>query len=476
MRSTLLTCAATASLSMILTACGGGGSGTTPTAAPASVQAPAASSTPSPVQEINNFTGPSSKVTISFKIPSKPPTPAQAKRMNLASLRAAKVASGHVRTLSNTSPSAALRALGQTKPQYITPYTYYVEFVLTDSSQVVQVDDYAYCGGNSCSMQFDAPIGTGFTGTLYLYDYGYYLVGAGTAGGISVTLGNTTNVPLTVNGVVTYLNILSSNYGPFLDDPSSAATPFTVTPQALDLDGNVLTTPGVLIDSNLYQIGSVTLGVDNDTLPSAPQTLTPQADLSFLGTTYNYQGASQEGSINFNVIANEIGAGPYVPVLYTFSSPYPTQSGSLSITTTPVSLTWNNSPSGYPQSPGDPILTPNGGSGSWTYFNFEFPLATNTNTYTLGLTDTSSAGQAAGITLTDNGACIANSVASYNPPLTTLTPYGFVNGPPYVQITMNSSGATFGCAVYASDGVNTSELDIYTDSSSLLIQGKVRKH
>lgn len=467
MRTALLAFAATTCLGLLLTACGGGGGTTT---APAAIPAPTTPASSSPVQEINNFTGPSSKMSISFKIPSK--APSQAQRAQLTSVRATKAVSALRRTIANTSPSAALRALGQKKPAFISPQTYVVEFVLTDSSNNVQVDDSTNCYQLECSMTFDAPVGTGFTGTLYLYNTSYYLVGAGTYTPISVTLGNTTTVPLTVNGLVAYIAIQLSNNGPFLDDPGTQPT-FTVTPVAEDYNENVITTPGVLIDSNLYQIGTVTLSVDTDTLPSAPQTLTPQADLSFLPVSYTYQGETQESSINFTATANETGASPYVPVLYTWDDPYPTQVGSNSISITPTSLNWTNQ-GGYPVVQGDPTFNNEGGGGNYTYYDLEFPLGTNSGTYTLGLTDNSTT-FGGNITISDNSGCTGGSgvVASYSPALGS-TAYTLLSGSPFFQITMGSSGATNTCVIIATDGTNTSQLNIYTDSSSLTIQSKIK--
>jgi hypothetical protein len=461
----LLGFALAASLGVFATACGGGGGGsaTTPAAAPATVP------TGVPFQGVSNFSGPTGKVTVSLKVPPAPKTPASAATRAKAAAFLASHA-GKIRTLANTSPTASIRAaaasaIASRKPAFIPPNIWFLEYVLTDSANSTVIDDEeGSCDSESCTNTFNAPIGNGMNVTLYLYDYNDYLVAAGTAGGVNVTLGNNTPVNITLNGVVTFFSILSDNNGPFLDDPSGS-TSFNLSVYPEDEYGDTLSTPGVLLDNTFTQIGSVSLTVDTDTTSNTAQPLAANSDLSFGPSAFTYRGAMQEGSINFTATEVPTG-GPLVPSFNTSGSVADTQLGALTINTTPTSLQWTN-PNNYPILASDPVTNLPNSSGT-----AEFPLATNAGTYTFGLLDTSTT---FGGTITLSALNCGGVTTTYAPALGPQS-YASLSSGSYFQITMGSAGATNTCVITATDGQTSATLNIYTNQSSIVIQGKARKH
>ena len=269
---------------------------------------------------------------------------------------------------------------------------------------------------------------------------------------------------ITLNGVVTYFNIVSDNTGPFLDDPGSPPV-MNVNVYPADEYGDTITTPGILLDNTFTQIGSVSLSVDTDTTPSALQTLAVNTDLSFGPIAYTYQGATQEPSINFTATEVPTG-GPLVPSFYSYGYLAGTNSGSLAIGTTPTSLNWTN-PNGYSGTGGAPLTNLPSATGT-----VQFPLATNAGTYTFGLADTSTT---FGTNITLTAPACGGVTSSYAPGLGSQT-YTSLSSGTYFQITMGSASATSSCVITASDGVNTATLHLYTDQSSIVISGKARKN
>jgi hypothetical protein len=483
MRTTFISLGALGTLAAFLTACGGGGSNATP-ASPVSAPAPVASINPN--QTVNNFTGPTSKVTVSIKVPPRIQASA-ALRAKVLKKYGIKNADVHVRTMANTSPSAAIRAAGLQQnrwaaqeqkrtgrdPTFISGATQFLEFVLTDSLNNVLVDTTAGCNSSTCSPTFTVPVGNGYNVTLYLYDSCNFLISAGTTTGVNVALGVTTPVNITLNGVVRFFDIANAASQPFVADPSASQI-FNVSVTAFDADSQPITTPGVLLDYTFTQIASVTLAVDTDATPAAPQTLTPQSDLSFLPTSYTLLGAGTESSVNWTATPVTTG-GPIVPSFNTVGGTGGTNNGSSGITVNPATLSWSNI-NNYGK-PGGPNFTGNGQSGPTTLWSIEFPLANNSGTYAFALAENATA-FAGNITLTDNGGC-SGITSSYLPALgLPVTPYQTLAALPYVRITMGSSAVSFAaCVITATDDAPTprsASLTIYTDQTSLTIQNKAR--
>lgn len=494
LRTSLTALGAAGAIVAILTACGGGGG-----SSPAPQAAPVAPLPASPNQTVSNFSGPSAPLTVSIKVPSRT-EPAASFIANIKKLYGNYRTDKHLRTMANTAATPALRTLGvqvhsnavkyeqatRRDPTFIPGATYYMEVVVSDAANdTVYVDSmYNGCSTGSCTSTVNAPVGTNMNVTIYLYDDCDFLIAAGTAGGVSVTLGNTTPVTVTINGVVAHFTITSNAQQPFLADPSGAQT-FQVSIAAYDWDGDLITTntnpASVLLDSNFDQITGVNFTVqggatDITTAQAMPVNVNP-ADLSFPSFNYSFAGTvPSEGGTEPYLDAAEVAGSQIVPNLNEeCCGTSGTDDGIYYMTINATSLNWTNQ-GGYPVVQGDPTFNSEGGGGNYTYYALEFPLPTNSNTYTFGLTDNSTT-FGGNITISDNGNCTGGGgvVSSYSPALGT-TAYTLLNGSPYFQITMGSNGATSSCAVYASDGTNTSELDIYTDSTSLTIQSKVRKH
>lgn len=487
LRTTITALGSAAALALVLTACGGGGGSAT---SPSAQSAPTQATQPNENQTVNNFSGPSAKMTVSIKVPGRTPTSAAVKAQ-IKKLYGAFRTDSHLREMQNTAATPAMRALGtaihnfakQTEtstrksPQYVPGATELMEIVVSDqANDTIYVDSSNNtCNTNSCTATINAPVGTNMNVTIYLYDgYCGFLIAAGTTSGVTVTLGNTTPVNLTLNGVVAHWMFTTTASLPFLEDPTGVQS-FNVTVEATDWDYDIITsttTPAsYLIDSGFNQITGLNFSVqggatDITTGQSFP--LAPNPDLTFNAVAYNFAANNtEEGGTEPDIAAQEVSGSQLVPNLNTEGVTAGTDTGYFYMPINSTSLTWTN-PNGYPVSTGDPQFASDGGSGNYTYFTLEFPLPNNSGTYTFGLNDTSST--VTNITITDNGSC-GGVTSSYTPSLGVPTAY-----PLSPQITMGSSGATSSCAVYASDGSNTSELDIYTDSSSLTIQNKVRKH
>ncbi len=506
MRTTFYTLGAAAVIGSVLTACGGGSSSSSQSTVPLP-----SSSIPPVVQGITP-TGPTAPMTITIAIPQHVTTTAAAHALvskRIHALYGAKSSDSRIRTMANTSPSASIRQAGAQleksakqielktgrSPEYVSPGTYYMELVMSSGATNVS-DQTAYCSvsSNQCSATFNVPVGTGFTAALYLYDDCDYLLSAGAASNVTIVSGSNAPLTITLNPVVAYFDVTATATTPFIADPSQAQT-FNVSVTPLDAEyynnsqQNVVTTPGVLVDSTFHQITSVTLALSSaypDVTPSGPQTLNVPVlaqnsinTYTFPTTSYTFGGTGTEGSVVWTATPNTVGS-PIVPTNergpYSDGTPSPgTNVGSLSITDNPVALSWTN-PQGYPQSSGDPVIASQGTGTNVTYWSAEFPNPANTSTYTFGLNE--NIPFSGNITLSDNGQCVSSVVSSYTPTLGTY-PFSQLNTSPYVLITMNSSSNTAACIVTATDDAATprsTQLQIFVDSSTLTIQNKARAH
>ena len=495
MRTSLIAFGAAGALAALLAACGGGGSGTAPV-----VQAsPAAVASINPNQTVNNFTGPTSKMTVTINVPPRVQAPL-ALRQKVAKLYGTKNADANVRSMANVSPSAVIRAAGQQQnryaaqvqqrtgrdPTFISGSTEFVEFVLSDSSNNPLVDSINSCTTGSCTNNYTVPVGTGFTVSLFLYDDCNFLIGAGALTNQTVNAGVNNPVTVTINGVVRYFNVTSTVTN-LLGTPAGAqSVPLTITP--FDEDNDVITTPGVLLDSTFRQITSVSLSVDAaDTTPTGTTSILIPANLTAT-PTYAYAGTGGETSVNWTSTVTP--GSPIVPNLFNsnFGTPALTESpATLSIPVTPIQLSWTN-PTGYPVAQGDPQLIPdplNPSGPGYTDWILEFPNPVNPNPaipspppITVGVSE-NLPGFAGNITLSDNGNCVGVVTNGYVPAFPGTYPYSQLSAPPYVQISMNSSTASSVCMVTAVDDAapfRTSNLFIYTDQTNIVIQDKARKH
>ena len=475
---------------LILAACGGGGgNSSTPAAPPAPVP-----TGPMQNQTVNNFTGPSSKVTVSFTIPQRTPLLNTTARMALAKKFGLPSKNPHVRGMYNTSPSASIRAaaLQQNRyisvvqaaarsrsPQFVSPATSFMEFVVTDSTNTtVFVDTIATCSAPTCSATFDAPIGTGFNVTLYLYDNCPFLIAAGTVSNVSVVQGANPPITLTLNGVVYQFNV--QNDAPTLyTDPSSAGT-YHLNAQAVDVDGNLINhaggdTTSVLLDSSFNQITGVTWtnsSANPDVSPaSIPLSLNP--DLSIPQSTVTYSGTGNDSGIDYSIA--EVSGSQVVPFLNTQGGLLGTNTNDTFVSVIAEELDWLNV-NGYPLSGGDPQFLTNF-TGNPSSYIFEFPNATNTNTYALRLNE-NNPNYTGNVTLTDSGC--AGIVSSVSPGLNVPTAILTLASPPFVQIQMGSSAATNSCTITATDDASpaprVATLLIATNQANITIQRAARKH
>ncbi len=490
MRTSLIAFGAAGALAALLAACGGGGGGSS--TAPALQASPAAVASINPSQTVNNFTGPSSKMTITINVPPRVQA-SLALRQKVAKLYGTKNSDARVRSMANVSPSATIRAAGLQQnryaaqvqqrtgrdPTFISGSTEFLEFVLTDSNNNILVDSTSGCSTGSCTNSYTVPVGTGFTVSLFLYDDCNFLIGAGALTNQTVSAGLNNPVTVTINGVVRYFQVTSS-VSNLLSDPSGAE-PVPVTITAYDEDNDPIATPGVLLDSTFRQITSVSLNVDAaDTTPTGTTSITVPTNL-MSAQTYAYAGTGGDTGIDWTATAVASG-NPIVPNVFNTFNGVPDQTSyvaSLNIGVTPPQLVWTD-PAGYPLVLGDPQLIPdpvNPSGPGFTDWLLEFPNPTNTGTFTVGLNE-NVPGFAGNITLTDNGAC-GGTYSGFSPP--SPGPYAFsvLEAPPYVQIAMNSSGASTACMITAQDDAvppRTANLLIYTDQTNFVIQNKARKH
>jgi hypothetical protein len=494
MRTTLVAIGAVGTLCLAVAACGGGGSGTSPVAAPAPTMSAMV------IAPVTNGSGTTSKMTVSITIPSRTSHPNATARAALIAKLGNRATDQHIRTMSNTSPSASIRAVGTqllaagrayTKstgraPEYVSPDTYYMELVLT-SGATVAFDQPVQCQAqsNTCTATFNVPVGTNLTASLFLYDSCDYLLSAGATSNVTVTTSGPNNVNITLNGLVAYLEVEPQPQStPFVGDPSQAQSNFPVTIIPVDADYQQILTPGTLIDNTFTSITSISvtpLTLDQnsnpvtnvDVTPSGSTSITVPANLT-ISQNYSYAGTGPESYIEWTASAVTSGS-PLVPNVasgpggtgYTANAP---QTGTSTEPVTLVLLTWTN-PLGYPitTQTGSPNFTQTWNYGNPTTAQIEFPSLLEAGPGSLGVND-SLPGYNGTITFTDNGQC--SGVISYPTPM----PYSTLQSSPYVLLTAYTLVAPeSGCTVTASDGIgHSANLNVYYDNESLTIQGKAR--
>jgi hypothetical protein len=491
-RNTINAIGAVGILTAVLTACGGGGN-TSP--AP---QAPLVLPSTAPVQTVNNFTGPTSTITVSIKIP-RATEPTAALHAKLKKLYGSKANDKNIRTMANVSPSASIRAAGLSQqrtmqafeqktgrsPAFISGNTETAEFVLSNGSFPPLVDQPAQCSTSTCTMTITAPVGSGFTAALYLYDTCDFLLSAGSVSGVNVTAGVTTPVNITLNPVVGFVDVETTGLSsPFLEDPSQAGT-FNVTVTPLDVDDEAVTTPGVLIDNNFRQITSFNLtatGTDpNGNSPITPSDICVNAcpgsqtaplavspSLTVPASTWAFAGNGFEQDVNLN--ANPVTTGsPLAPDFFSQGNFEGSDIGLLDLPVVPAQLTW------IPQMTGLGVFTTELASPNNTTANVEFPVAANSNTLELALNESIS-GLATHVAVTDNGHC-GSVVALYAPPEITPFLLSSIVASPFYQITMGSSSNSNNCVVTATDDASTphtASMTFLINSTNITIQNKSR--
>jgi hypothetical protein len=531
MRTTYIAFGTLVALAATLAACSGGGSGTTPAALSnaGTNSGASASATVPPTFGQNNFTGPTGTVSVTIKIPQ---TAGHASAAAIARIHAKygpKHADAHIRSMANTGASAVVRAMGarinangqatessRRGAQYVSPSTYYMEFVVTDSTNSTYLVDHTVdCSGGQCTGNFAVPVGTNYNVSLFLYDsYCAYLLSAGTTGGVNVTASATpVPVAITLNPVVDYFDVETSA-STFINDASKAQT-FMLTVTPLDADNNIETTPGVLLNSSFQQITAVLLQVPvgfGALTSGADQTLTvptlsnaSPAPYGMTSSSYTFKGTTSDSEIIWSAypvasappIVETVATGPNGNG-YNTSASY----GELDEYPLPVQLIFTN-PNGYPMpgqgnngsQPYQVLFNPQSTSGNPTYFALEFPsLFTNNGSGALGLLEQaiptpypSGSGSPSpipvpytgNIVLSDNGAC-SELIAYPTPaPSTSPFPYSALANPPYIVATsFNQASPSPGtCVMEASDTSaqgRQAYLQIYYDSSNLTIQSHAR--
>jgi hypothetical protein len=521
MRNTLIALGAIGSLAAALAACGGGGSGTTPaTLAPAAVP----SGVPLP-NTVSNFTGPSSRITVSIAIPQHTLASAAVKA-KIQAQYGSRLNNARVRTMWNVSPSATMRTWAQAQnrlayhyeqsthrdPTFVSGYTGYMEFVLSDTNSDVLVDQTVQCHDGTCTMSINAPVGSGFVASLYLYDYCGYLLSAGSTSNVAVTTG--TNPPLTIllDGVVYYFDLETTANTPLIDDVSQAQT-FGVNIYPYDIDYENITTPGTLVDYTLTPITGVDLSVDQPdphptgttlvAVPTAVPSPYPSVAAITLSKSYTFAGTTNEsGSVDFTAVPVTSG-NPVTPNLYSYGYSYPTQASTkISLTALPVQLIWTN-PAGFPNPEGSPgyyVPSPSPSGNTNTFipqfsqiatniWAFEFPSLNNgQGGGQLGLQEIAVQPSSAPIPIPFGGSInltdtLCSGVFSYPSP----GPLAYPSPPPSYGLVFNVSAFNLAspnpgpsgtpCTVQATDNsvqARTAYLNVYYDSSSLTIQSRAR--
>jgi hypothetical protein len=500
LKNSLCAASACAVLGLMLTACGGGGSSATPQSGGAStVTVPSI-----PATTVNNFSGPTSKLTVSITIPSRTPASA-AVHAKMKKLYGHK----NVRSMANTSPSASIRALGVQqnrsaqayekstgrRPDFISSSTQAIEFVLSDQFNSTIVDQEQTCnegnGQTTCTMTIDAPLGNNFTASLFLYDnFCGFLLSAGSTSGINVVAGTNPTVNITLNGVVSFVDVEQTGATLPLQEDSTLAQTMNVTVTPMDADMNVITaTPAntVLVNNNFVQITQYQLSTaatdaspaQNPNTPSdlcvnacpgsSNTTVNVAANLTVPATTFAFSGTGFEQ--DETIIASAIAPGnALTPSLFDLGTFTGSVNGQLDLPTTAAQLQW------VPQTASAGVFALSGASQGVTDFNLEFPSPNNNSSPEFSLNETIP-GLASNVTIGDNGAC-GSTVGSYMPTL-GFYPLTTINTSPYFQINMNSVGPTATCVITASDDASTlhqAVLFVYTDSSSVTVQSKIRSN
>lgn len=487
-----------ASLAFAVAACGGGGgSSTTPSA---TTNTNTGSNPITGPVNIVNFTGPGTKVSLSIAIPQ--PHPASAAVHTAVKSLGARSNLRGIRTMANTSPSSKLRTLGAAEhdyqakleaaqgrargAMYISSQTYYMEFVVADSLGNVLVDELAYCNnsGSTCTGTFDAPVQSGLTMSLFLYDNCAYLLGAGTLANQTVTEGSNNAFTITVNGVAAYLVAYVDGNS---TNPLYAQQPatFQIDVVALDADDNLIVAPGAILDPCTFQpMTSISLNVQN--LPSAPGFTPTSATLTvpnpipstapLVSQQFAWDGTGQENGITFAPSDTTGGTPVAIPsssFYYYNGYPYYVYTENTTIGTVPATLSWTNV-EGYSGSGGAPSFVGNyTNPGSETDYWLELPtVPANGSQYTVGLSE--SVPYTGAISLTEDGNFWYGGYdcSSIINPVPNSLPYSSGGWTLTFSTVATGSGL---CEILAQDtNGNYSALDIWVDQSSLTIQQHAR--
>lgn len=473
--------------------CGGGGTSSSVSVAPAA--SPLAGATINPVTaNVVNFTGPGTKVTVSVAIPRKKSTASVISQAVYAKQYGPRLNDKNIRTIGNTAPSASMRAAGVRQnlwaqafqkshgrsPQYVSPDTYWMEFVISSGSTIA-VDEVVYCSvsSNQCTGTFDAPIGTGLTATLFLYDNCGFLLSAGSVANQTITAGAANAISITLNGVVDHFALAAN--APLYQGGAAFATTFGMALTAYDADGQAIVLPGVLIDDTFTQIASVNVQATSPPTgltPVTPVNVTIPGDPSQLNTTpamFTWDGVGPASWITFNATPVTTG-GPLVPTAVTAAACGANCNGimfgggssyvSVGVTGPGMSFaqaggglpiqsgaTWNLEIGAPPPSP-LPVV---------------FPVSVVDN-----LPYTSVAGTF-GVTFTDVGnQCYPNIV---NPLPTPIPDLSFSGLPATAQVNLQIVATTNGqCLLEADDANgNSTQLTISVNNPTITIQQKTRK-
>lgn len=534
MRTTYITLGTIATLAAALAACSGGGGGTTP--------ALQGGGTPQSVPTqfgVNNSSGPTGTMSVTVKIPQSAGRASSAAIARIHALYGPKHADAHIRSMANTGASSLVRAMGarinangtltessRRGAQYVSPSTYWMEVVVTNStnSQPAIVDDTFYCSSTSCIGNVPVAVGTNYNVSLFLYDYECgYLLSAGTTSGVTVTASaSPVPVAITLNPVVDYFDVETSASTPFINDASEAQN-FTITVTPLDANSYIETTPGVLLNSSFQQITAVSLTVpvgSGDLTSGATQTLTvptlsnaSPTPYGMTSTSYHFTGTSGASQITWE--ANPVASGsPIVPNVAngTYGEGYQTSAsyGELDEYPLSVGLVWTN-PEGFPNPQGSPGYyppgqapdgpyapspNPSGGPNDYNYipefwqvstnaWALEFPqLQDGQGTGALGVEEVANPTNSpfpipfvGTINFTDNGGCAG--VFSYPSP----GPVAYSSPDPTYGLVITGSAYNFSspsssCVVTATDNsayTRSATLQVYYDTSSLTIQNKARR-
>jgi len=489
MRTRSLALGAAAVLALAVTACGGSGSSPT---TPLTLTSPASSSTSTPNlnQEVFNTSAPTSKVTVSFKLPKAAPAN-PATRARLMSL----YGNQNLRTLGTTSPTAQIRAVGLSSgrnPQFVSGTTFYVELIITDSNNAILSDGVNTCASpnsGTCTAQFNAPIGTNLTASILLYDVNQFLLGAGSSTAVTVVAGANLPLSVTVNPVASYLDV-ESGAANFINDPSKAQAAFNVTVTPRDADMNAEASPGILLNQQFVQITGYTLtpqtSINGSTItptaitPTAAMTLTPDPS-TLVGTqSYAFSGTGIDPLERWAVVPVALGTNmlPFAPNVAAgpqFSGvTFPTtalNSVSMAYPVTP-GLQWTGITPGGASPPPNDNGTFNAAPALAVYTS-EFPSLQPT-TVSYSLID-NVPGFSGNITISDNGQCIG-IISSTVPSEGSPTLYSLIGTNGGVSVTLTPSATGGGCALIATDGFSQTTLNLFFDKTNLTIQSTARKH
>jgi hypothetical protein len=513
MRTSLLSLGAIGALAVLVAACGGGGSGTAPSVATGGTTAVAQPLGTTP-PGVTNFSGPRTKMSVSINIPNSPSGRQKASVKQQQLRNRYNLPKGNIRQLANVSPTSSIRAAGAAHlrwatnswkstgraPLYVSGGTYMMEFVLSDQSQNILVDENAYCYNSGvCTGNFDAPVGNaGYTATLYLYDSCTFLLSAGSTAVASIAEGQANTINITLNGVVYSFDINTSglpsdpqqngSLGYVLGD-ASQATSFSMNVTAYDEDGYQITGPGTLLNYNLEQISQ--LNVQPTSLPS-PAGITPTSQVviavpsalpssgPFGSTTYAWDGTGVQNQISFSVTP-VVTATPLVQYPNYTNGPYNTyvQPGSVFVNVYHPTLAWTAmSPSGIQFGPLFNAAANWDGASATATVEFPAPAPQSSSgplLYTFAITQQFGppqyglpqiAGNAT-ISVYDYGECNNEISPSFNgTPLSLSYPS---------QSSISLAGiAIGGCQIVANDGTHNAYLDVFVDQSSLTIQQRAR--